>query len=96
MFETGGALLIGARVGETIRKQLFDIHIFENDRTLLIIGMMSSMIGSGIWQSLATFLKMPGKFSFCAQGLTKFSIWDTCHCRLTTWLFIDDKSGGDN
>ena len=61
MFETGGALLIGARVGETIRKQMFDIHIFENDRTLLIIGMMSSMIGSGLWQSLATFLKMPGK-----------------------------------
>ena len=59
MFETGGALLIGARVGETIRKQMFDIHIFQSDRTLLIIGMMSSMIGSGIWQSLATFLKMP-------------------------------------
>ena len=66
MFETGGALLIGARVGETIRKQLFDIHIFENDRTLLIIGMMSSMIGSGIWQSLATFLKMPGSLTFTA------------------------------
>ena len=29
IFETGGAVLIGARVGETIRKHLFDISVFE-------------------------------------------------------------------
>ena len=93
MFETGGALLMGARVGETIRKQMFDIHIFQSDRTLLIIGMMSSMIGSGIWQSLATFLKMPVSGTHATVGslmgfvmMTKAS--DTIRWNVMAKIFV--------
>ena len=59
LFETGGAVLIGARVGETIRKELFEIDVFKDDRTVLMVGMLSAMIGSACWQSFATFIKMP-------------------------------------
>ena len=59
IFESFGAILLGAKVGETIRKNIFSVSIFEAEKTVLMIGMVSSMIGSVLWQVCATFLKMP-------------------------------------
>ena len=52
LFETGGAVLIGARVGETIRKELFEIDVFKDDRTVLMVGMLSARDPQTIHESL--------------------------------------------
>ena len=53
IFESFGAILLGAKVGETIRKNIFSVAIFETEKTVLMIGMVSSMIGSVLWQAQA-------------------------------------------
>uniref|UniRef100_H2ZN43 Phosphate transporter n=1 Tax=Ciona savignyi TaxID=51511 RepID=H2ZN43_CIOSA len=61
IFETAGALMVGAKVGETIRTGIIDVNLysFEGGAQILMIGQVSAMFGSSIWQLLATFLKMP-------------------------------------
>ena len=59
IFESCGAVFLGANVGETIRKHIFDISVFEGKRNELLVGMLSVMIGSVMWQMFATFLRLP-------------------------------------
>lgn len=62
IFETLGAVLLGAKVGETIRKGIIDVSIYnvtEDGRELLMIGEVSAMSGAAIWQLIATALGLP-------------------------------------
>jgi len=44
-FETLGAILLGAKVGATIRKGIIDVNIYDGDETLLMVGEISAMLG---------------------------------------------------
>nr|CAB3266133.1 sodium-dependent phosphate transporter 1-like [Phallusia mammillata] len=61
IFETAGAVLIGAKVGETIRKGIIDVNVYKTEEgpRLLMLGNISAMFGSGLWQLIATALKLP-------------------------------------
>jgi len=62
IFETLGAVLIGSKVGKTIRKGIVDPGVYtnmENGTELLMLGFLSSMLGSAIWQLIATVFKLP-------------------------------------
>nr|XP_026692334.1 sodium-dependent phosphate transporter 1-like [Ciona intestinalis] len=61
IFETSGALLIGAKVGETIRKGIIDVEVysFDGGTEILMTGQVSAMFGSAMWQLLATCLRLP-------------------------------------
>ena len=37
IFESFGAILLGAKVGETIRKNIFSVAIFETEKTVLTL-----------------------------------------------------------
>lgn len=45
VFETTGSVLLGAKVGETIRKGIIDVNLYNNTVPLLMAGEVSAMVG---------------------------------------------------
>nr|XP_039262463.1 sodium-dependent phosphate transporter 2-like [Styela clava] len=70
VFETLGAILLGAKVGETIRKGIIDPDYYKGQEELLMVGEVSAMVGSVLWQLVATFLKLPVSGTHSIVGAT--------------------------
>ncbi|XP_064415994.1 sodium-dependent phosphate transporter 2 isoform X2 [Latimeria chalumnae] len=70
IFETAGSVLLGAKVGETIRKGIIDVNLYNSTVDLLMAGEISAMVGSAIWQLIASFLKLPISGTHCIVGAT--------------------------
>ncbi|XP_030634453.1 sodium-dependent phosphate transporter 1-A [Chanos chanos] len=70
VFETVGAMLLGAKVSETIRKGIIDVNMYNGSEPLLMAGSISAMFGSAVWQLLASFLKLPISGTHCIVGAT--------------------------
>ncbi|KAM3940334.1 sodium-dependent phosphate transporter 2 isoform 3-T6 [Leptodactylus fuscus] len=70
IFETTGSVLLGAKVGETIRKGIIDVNLYNNSVNLLMAGEVSAMVGSAVWQLIASFLKLPISGTHCIVGAT--------------------------
>lgn len=54
-----GAVLVGNRVSDTVRKKILSVDAFEDDPTVLMLGMAIALVGSSIWLSIATTIGMP-------------------------------------
>ncbi|XP_071955590.1 sodium-dependent phosphate transporter 1-B-like isoform X2 [Antedon mediterranea] len=59
IFETLGAVLLGAKVSDTIRKGLFDVGLYDDNPQLLMVGQISALIAASTWLLIATALKLP-------------------------------------
>lgn len=59
IFETAGSVLIGYKVTDAIRKGVVDVSVYEGAENVLVLGMLSSLIGSTIWIFIATFISVP-------------------------------------
>ncbi|XP_072028512.1 sodium-dependent phosphate transporter 1-B-like [Amphiura filiformis] len=59
IFETGGAMLMGYKVSDTIRKGLFDPLLYEGYEELLMIGNLCALAASCIWLFVATGFRIP-------------------------------------
>ncbi|KAJ6660563.1 hypothetical protein lerEdw1_017560 [Lerista edwardsae] len=70
IFETTGSVLLGAKVGETIRKGIIDVNLYNSTVSLLMAGEVSAMVGSAVWQLIASFLKLPISGTHCIVGAT--------------------------
>ncbi|XP_018432358.1 PREDICTED: sodium-dependent phosphate transporter 2 isoform X2 [Nanorana parkeri] len=70
IFETTGSVLLGAKVGETIRKGIIDVNLYNSSVDLLMAGEVSAMVGSAVWQLIASFLKLPISGTHCIVGAT--------------------------
>ncbi|XP_015263220.1 PREDICTED: sodium-dependent phosphate transporter 2 [Gekko japonicus] len=70
VFETTGSVLLGAKVGETIRKGIIDVNLYNSTVDLLMAGEVSAMVGSAVWQLIASFLKLPISGTHCIVGAT--------------------------
>ncbi|XP_017661306.1 PREDICTED: sodium-dependent phosphate transporter 2 isoform X3 [Lepidothrix coronata] len=70
VFETTGSVLLGAKVGETIRKGIIDVNLYNESVPLLMAGEVSAMVGSAVWQLIASFLKLPISGTHCIVGAT--------------------------
>ncbi|KAM4687675.1 LOW QUALITY PROTEIN: sodium-dependent phosphate transporter 2-like [Discoglossus pictus] len=70
IFETTGSELLGAKVGETIRKGIIDVNLYNDTVPLLMAGEVSAMVGSAVWQLIASFLKLPISGTHCIVGST--------------------------
>ena len=44
-FETAGAVLLGAKVSDTIRKGIFDVGLYDDNPELLMVGQVSALGG---------------------------------------------------
>ena len=59
IFEILGALLMGYRVSETVRKEIFTLELYDGNEKTLMIGMLASLFGAAVWNILATFFALP-------------------------------------
>ncbi|XP_027031143.1 sodium-dependent phosphate transporter 1-B [Tachysurus fulvidraco] len=70
VFETLGSVLLGAKVSETIRKGIIDVNMYAGNEHVLMAGSVSAMVGSAVWQLMASFLKLPISGTHCIVGAT--------------------------
>uniref|UniRef100_A0A8D2CC30 Phosphate transporter n=1 Tax=Sus scrofa TaxID=9823 RepID=A0A8D2CC30_PIG len=70
IFETTGSVLLGAKVGETIRKGIIDVNLYNDTVETLMAGEVSAMVGSAVWQLIASFLRLPISGTHCIVGST--------------------------
>ncbi|XP_057212769.1 sodium-dependent phosphate transporter 1-A [Triplophysa rosa] len=70
IFETVGAMLLGAKVSETIRSGIIDVQMYNGSEAVLMAGSISAMFGSAVWQLTASFLKLPISGTHCIVGAT--------------------------
>lgn len=54
-----GAVLVGNRVSDTIRKKIIKTDTFQDDPAVLMLAMAMALVGSSIWLSIATTIGMP-------------------------------------
>ncbi|XP_041465208.1 sodium-dependent phosphate transporter 2-like [Lytechinus variegatus] len=59
IFETAGAILLGYRVSDTIRKGIFDPLLYNGREELLLVGNLCALAGSCIWLFTATIFSVP-------------------------------------
>jgi PiT family inorganic phosphate transporter len=59
VFNFLGAVLVGARVVNTIRKGIINPNFFADNPSLLVYGMISALLAAAMWITLATYLRMP-------------------------------------
>ncbi|KAK4629406.1 Phosphate-repressible phosphate permease pho-4 [Fulvia fulva] len=68
IMEFVGAVLAGSRVVGTIRNDIISIEAFEQDPSVLMMGMLCALIGSSLFLTLATKIGLPVSTTHCIIG----------------------------
>ncbi|XP_064652342.1 sodium-dependent phosphate transporter 1-B-like isoform X2 [Lineus longissimus] len=70
VFETAGAILLGAKVSDTIRKGIIDVGPYNGTEEVLMVGNVAALTGSCVWLLIATFLRLPVSGTHSIVGAT--------------------------
>jgi inorganic phosphate transporter, PiT family len=103
IFEFTGAVFVGSRVTDTIRRGMVDTSIFVGDPMVLVYGMMAALLAAAIWLNLASRYGLPVStthsivgavtgFGIIAGGVSAIS-WGTMLKIVSSWA-ISPLSGG--
>ncbi len=96
-FDFLGAILFGQFVSKTLLKGIVDTSTF-NDPKIVIVGMISALLATGLWVVAVTFLKIPMSISQAiVGGVMGFGIasvgfmgvnWEKIIEIVSAWLFL--------
>jgi len=103
IFEILGAILVGYKVSDTVRKGILDVSLYNNTEKELMLGSLSALGGSAVWNLLATSFSLPISgthtivgatlgFSMCARG-TQGVNWFTFGKIVASWFVSPILSG---
>jgi len=92
-----GAILFGSFVSETIMRGIVNIELITNPK-IIIYGMLSSLLSTGLWMLIASIMKMPMSISMAIVGavigfgLVTLGIngilWDTIAYIFISWAIL--------
>ena len=103
VFETGGAILMGNHVTDTIRKGIADYECFEDDPQLLAYGCMWVVAAVAGWLFTASYFEMPVSTThsivgaivgFAAVGISVDAVsWSKVGSIVSSWVVSPLMSG---
>jgi phosphate/sulfate permease len=59
VLEFSGAFFVGGSVSETIQKGIIDPSVFQSDPTTFVLGMMGSLLATGVLLQIASYFGLP-------------------------------------
>lgn len=97
IFEFLGVFIAGSEVTNTIKKDIVDITLFQNQMNFFIIGMLSALLSAALWLFIASFFGWPVStthtivgsvigFGFAQYGLSAIH-WKQVSYIIFGWLF---------
>uniref|UniRef100_A0A6G1SEH1 Phosphate transporter n=1 Tax=Aceria tosichella TaxID=561515 RepID=A0A6G1SEH1_9ACAR len=70
IFEVAGATLLGYSVCDTFRRKMYNVDLYDGAQRELMLGALACLIGSSVWNIVATALKMPISGTHSIVGAT--------------------------
>ncbi|XP_072936112.1 sodium-dependent phosphate transporter 1 [Epargyreus clarus] len=103
IFEIAGAVLIGYKVSDTMRKGILDVDLYAGEERLLAAGCLAALIAGAAWLILATALRLPVSGTHSVVGATVgFTLtakgpvgvrWSTLGAIVLSWFISPALSG---
>jgi PiT family inorganic phosphate transporter len=101
--EFAGAVLVGSSVTSTIRKDIVDPAIFQENPEQFVLGMTAALLGAALWLHAATFMGLPVStthsivgaivgFGLVAKGVGGLNGW-TLASIVMSWI-VSPVAGG--